>query len=66
MLLLHENDLLDFLKDLQDARQAYVSVRQCVVTRIERSPAPNVTSLQPRLRADCQVDLVSVRGIRPA
>jgi len=65
MLLLHENDLLDFLKDLQDARRAYVSVRQCVVTRIERSPAPNVTSLQPRLRADCQVDLVSVRGIRP-
>jgi hypothetical protein len=66
MLLLHENDLLDFLKDLQDARRAYVSVRQCVVTRIERSPAANVTALQPRLRADCQVDLVSVRGIRPA
>lgn len=65
MLLLHENDLLDFLRDLQAAKKAYVSVRQCAVTRIDRGPAANPTALQPRLRADCQVDLVSVRGIRP-
>jgi hypothetical protein len=65
MLLLHENDLLDFLQDMQGARRAYVSVRQCAVTRIERGTAASVTALQPRLRADCQVDLVSVRGIRP-
>jgi hypothetical protein len=64
MLLLHENDLLDFLKDLHAAKKAYVSVRQCAVTRIERGTT--ATTLQPRLRADCQVDLVSVRGIRPA
>jgi hypothetical protein len=65
MLLLHENDLLDFLSDLQAARRAFVSVRQCMVTRLDRGPAPGGTSLQPRLRADCQVDLVSVKGARP-
>jgi hypothetical protein len=64
MLLLHENDLLDFLRDLQGARKAYVSVRQCIVTRVGRGPA-SATALQPRLRAECQVDLVSVKGIRP-
>jgi hypothetical protein len=66
MLLLHENDLLDFLSDLQATRRAYVSVRQCMVTRLDRGAAPGGTSLQPRLRADCQVDLVSVRGMRPS
>ena len=63
MLLLHENDLLDFLADLEAAKKAYVSARQCLVTRIERGAS---ASLQPRLRADCQIDLVSVRGIQPA
>jgi len=66
MLLLHENDLLDFLSDLQAAKRAYVSVRQCMVTRLDRGAGPGGTALQPRLRADCQVDLVSVRGMRPA
>jgi hypothetical protein len=66
MLLLHENDLLDFLSDLQTAKRAYVSVRQCAVMRLDRGTAPSGTALQPRLRADCQVDLVSVRGIKPA
>jgi len=66
MLLLHENDLLDFLSDLQAARRAYVSVRQCNVTRLDRGSAPSGTSIRPRLRADCQVDLVSVRGMRPS
>jgi hypothetical protein len=65
MLLLHENDLLDFLSDLQAARKAYVSVRRCVITRVDRAPATAGTGLQPRLRADCYVDLVSARGIRP-
>jgi hypothetical protein len=65
MLLLHENDLLDFLADLETAKKAYVSARQCAVTRIERGSVAGGTALQPRLRAECQVDLVSVRGIRP-
>lgn len=66
MLLLHEGDLLNFLADLQAGIKAHVSVRSCNVTRIERGAAPSATALQPRLRADCQVDLVSVRGLRPA
>jgi len=65
MLLLHEDDLLNFLADMQAAKKAYVSVRQCVMTRLERGPVQNVTSLRPRLQAECQLDLVSVRGIRP-
>jgi hypothetical protein len=66
MLLLHENDLLDFLADLQAARKGYVSVRQCAVTRIDREAPPAPTALQPRLRAECQVDLVAVKGMKPA
>jgi hypothetical protein len=66
MLLLHEGDLLNFLSDLQVAGKAHVSVRRCTVTRIERGATPSATALQPRLRAECQVDLVSVRGIKPA
>jgi hypothetical protein len=65
MLLLHEGDLLNFLADLQAGIKAHVSVRNCTVTRMERGAAPSATSLQPRLRAECQVDLVSVRGIKP-
>jgi len=66
MLLLHEGDLLNFLADLQAGIRAHVSVRNCTVTRIERGAAPGATTVQPRLRAECQVDLVSVRGIKPA
>jgi hypothetical protein len=65
MLLLHEGDLLNFLSDLQAAGKAHVSVRRCSVMRIERGAALSATALQPRLRAECQVDLVSVRGIKP-
>ena len=66
MLLLHEADLLNFLADLQATIKTHVSVRNCTVTRIERGAAPSATALQPRLRAECHVDLVSVRGIKPA
>lgn len=66
MLLLHEGDLLNFLSDLQAAGKAHVSVRRCSVSRIERGAGPGPTSLQPRLRAECLVDLVSVRAIKPA
>ncbi len=66
MMLLHEEDLLDFLNDLQAAGKAHVAVRHCSVTRVERGAAPTATALQPRLHAECQVDLVSVKGVRPA
>jgi hypothetical protein len=63
MLLLHEEDLLDFLADLDAAGKSQVSVRRCSVTRIDRGAAAG--ALQPRLRAECQVDLISVKGLRP-
>ena len=66
MLLLHEDDLLNFLADLQSAKKAYVSVRQCAVTRLDRGPTQTAGPLQPRLQAQCTLDLVSVKGIRPS
>jgi len=66
MLLLHEGDLLNFLADLQGALKAHVSVRHCSVSRIDRGASPIATSLQPRLQAECEVDLVSVKRIKPA
>jgi len=66
MLLLHEGDLLNFLADLQATLKAHVSVQHCTVSRIDRGASPIATSLQPRLRAECAVDLVSVKRIKPA
>ena len=66
MLLLHEGDLMNFLADLQAGIKAHVSVRNCTVARIERGAAPGATTVQPRLRAECQVDLISLRGLKPA
>lgn len=65
MLLLHEDDLLNFLADLQAANKAFVSVRQCAVTRLEPGSTQTAGALRPRLQAECLLDLVSVRGIRP-
>jgi hypothetical protein len=64
MLLLHEEDLLDFLADLDAAGKAQVSVRRCSLIRVERGAA--ASALQPRLRGECQVDLISVKGLKPA
>jgi hypothetical protein len=66
MMLLHEEDLLDFLSDLDSAGKAQVSVRRCSLTRIDRGGAPVTGALQPRLHAECQVDLISVRSLKPA
>jgi len=66
MLLLHEGDFLDFLADMRAAAKSHVSVRRCTVRRIDRGPGASATSLQPRLRAECEIDLISVRGIKPA
>ena len=62
MMLLHEEDLLGFLDDLRAAGKAHVSVKHCTVARTESGG----TALQPRLRAECLIDLVSIRGMRPA
>jgi hypothetical protein len=61
MMLLHEEDLLGFLDDLRMLGRAHVTVRRCIVERIDRGG----TGLQPRLHAECLVDLVSIRGLKP-
>jgi hypothetical protein len=59
--LLHEGDLLAFIEDLRNAGNAYVSVRRCVLMRSGLAGASTGTStLTPRLRAECQIDLITI------
>jgi hypothetical protein len=58
MALLHEEDLLRFLADLRASGNAYYSVKRCVVTR--SGQAATGTTLTPRLRADCSIDLITI------
>jgi hypothetical protein len=62
--LLHENDLLNFLTDLQNAGKAYVSARKCVIERTERETPPGGRGMAPRLKADCQLDMITIREKR--
>jgi len=56
--LLHEGDLLGFLRDLRDSGNAYYSIRRCAITRTDS--APTGLSIVPRLRADCDIDLITI------
>jgi hypothetical protein len=59
--LLHEGDLLTFLDDLRNAGNAFVSVRRCNISRSGAAASPTATpTLTPRLRAECQIDLITV------
>jgi hypothetical protein len=56
--LLHEDDLLRFLTDLRQSGNAYYSVRRCTLGRTGQ-PAASAT-MAPRLRAECEIDLITV------
>jgi hypothetical protein len=56
--LLHEEDLLRFLADLRDSGNAYYSVKACNVRRTGQ--AATGTTITPRLRASCEIDLITV------
>ncbi|HEX5093498.1 MAG TPA: hypothetical protein VFV84_12500 [Burkholderiales bacterium] len=56
--LLHEGDLFAFLWALRASGKAYYAVRRCTVTRTGQ-PA-NVPTLAPRLRAECEIDLITI------
>jgi hypothetical protein len=56
--LLHEEDLLRFLADLRASGNAYYSVRQCLLVRTGQ--AATGASIMPRLRADCEIDLITI------
>ena len=56
--LLHEGDLLAFLRELRDSGNAYYSVRRCAISRT--GTAPTGSSIVPRLRAQCEIDLITI------
>jgi hypothetical protein len=56
--LLHEEDLLRFLADLRNSGNAYYAVRKCAITRT--GPVATGTGIVPRLRAECDIDLITV------
>lgn len=56
--LLHEGDLLRFLGDLRASGNAYYAVRACTVGRAGQAAA--ITGLAPRLRAECDIDLITI------
>ena len=57
LLLLHEEDLLNFIDDLGRRGKPYLSVRSCDMQRESRSGG---TTLAPRLKADCVFDLITI------
>ncbi len=61
MPLLHEEDLLNFLSDLQTAGKAYVSVRKCSVDRTDRGAPPTGRGMAPRLHSSCDIDMITIR-----
>ena len=56
--LLHEADLLRFLADLRESGNAFYAVRRCELTRTGQ--AITGTTMTPRLRADCDIDLITI------
>jgi len=61
LLLLHEEDLLNFLADLRAAGGSFVSVRSCSVSRTEGVFAAG-GPMRPRLRASCVVDMITLKA----
>jgi len=59
MQLLHEGDLLVFLDGLRGKLKSHVLVRSCAIQRLDRSGQDR--GIAPRLRADCVIDLVTIR-----
>lgn len=58
--LLHEEDLLRFLTRLGADKGSFSVPRKCAISRIERD-ATRARGVQPRLRAECEVDMITLR-----
>jgi hypothetical protein len=56
--LLHEEDLLHFLSDLRQSGNAFYSMKKCAIARTGQ--AITGATMTPRLRADCEIDLVTI------
>lgn len=59
MQLLHEGDLMVFIDGLRHKLKAHVLVRSCSIQRVGHSGQER--GIAPRLRADCIIDLVTIR-----
>jgi hypothetical protein len=57
--LLHEEDLTRFLADLRNSGNAYYSMRRCAIARTGQAASAG-TAIAPRLRADCEIDLITL------
>jgi hypothetical protein len=57
--LLHEEDLVRFLADLRASGNAYYSVKRCALARTGQA-AGSTTIIAPRLRAECEIDLITI------
>ena len=55
--LLHEEDLLRFLADLRESGNAYYAVKRCALARNSQASGGGIN---PRLRAECDIDLITV------
>src|SRR5438132_2668274 len=56
--LLHEEDLLRFLADLRESGNAFYAVKRCALTRTGQAVAG--ATMTPRLRGECDIDLITV------
>ena len=56
--LLHEEDLLRFLADLRQSGNAFYSIRRCALSRTGQ--AATGSTITPRLRGECEIDLVTI------
>ena len=56
--LLHEEDLFRFLADLRASGNAFYSVQRCAITRTGQ--AATGAGITPRLRAECDIDLITI------
>ncbi|TXG78230.1 MAG: hypothetical protein E6R11_05325 [Rhodocyclaceae bacterium] len=64
LLLLHEEDLLRVLHDLGEDVSAHVRTRHCSVERLPSSAQPS-TTVAPQLKAECELDWITVRDTQP-
>jgi len=62
MSLLHEDDLLGFLDDLQDRVHALLYVRRCSIDRRTGSKLTN--GMTPQLSAECEIDWITLKEKR--
>ena len=65
MELLHEEDLLNFLSDLRDSASAYIRTRACKVERMPKG-AGERRGIMPLLKAECSLELITIRERKPA